>query len=415
MYQNLTFTQLRGLLTERAVVGRSKATTKDKAIALLEECDRLSAENGPVENFTGSPPSPPAPPTFHEPGATNTHLVEQPKFRIESALPGGNSGSETSTLRTVEVASDTLASVNCFRLDVGQVEDLLTKLVNKSINSPRGEDVAFVTSPKELTSRIDRAISSYLTKVGFHFAGRVNLAAKYSAIDIEVQSIVSSALIDTIYGWEIHSCGVCYGKPSEPWKFIFQPQLIFNESTAFVADLYELATTKLRAKLSRQFFGPLAIDKLDSLRGPQLPEWLCTSDGHWHVRWKPEHIEVFRWWWSQSSGGRWKLDYSRIVEIQGDYRCLCGAEVCKHLGIVEKFQQKLQQVERQKQFAALEKKRESEFARTATERRNLIDYLRDNHFQRASDIGFALFRQPFWGLSLNQLKQITNEISQVKP
>jgi hypothetical protein len=37
-------------------------SAKEKAIALLEECDRLSAENAPVENFTGEPPLPPAPP-----------------------------------------------------------------------------------------------------------------------------------------------------------------------------------------------------------------------------------------------------------------------------------------------------------------------------------------------------------------
>ena len=90
-YQNLTLKELKDLLRDRNIAGRSKATTKEKAIALLEECDRLSAENlpapveetpcdrlsaenlpapveeTPVENFTGSPPAPPAPPTFPEP------------------------------------------------------------------------------------------------------------------------------------------------------------------------------------------------------------------------------------------------------------------------------------------------------------------------------------------------------------
>ena len=404
-YQNLTFTQLRGLLTERAVVGRSKATTKEKAIALLEECDRLTAVNDAASESTDNSPA-----------VTSSSTAEQPKFRTESEFSGDPSISETAPLRTVEVTSAILETAPCFRLDVSQIENLLTKLVNKSINRQRGEDVAFVNAPKDLASGVDRAISSYLTKVGFDFMGRINLTAKYVAIDAEVQSIVASPLIDTIYGWEIHSCGVCYGKPSSSWKFIFQPQLIFNEmSHALVADLYEIATTKLRTKLSRQFFGPLAIDNLAALRGPQLPEWLATSDGHWHVRWKPEHIDVFRWWWSQSSGGRWKLDYSRVISKVQGYRCLCGSEHCKHLGIVEKFQQKLQQVERQKQFAELEKKRQSEFAQTTKERQKLIEFLRENHFKLASDIGFALFRQPFWSLSLNHLKQINQEIlSQVK-
>ena len=63
-YQDLNLKALKDLLRDRNIAGRSKATTKEKAIALLEECDRLSAENlpAPVENFTGSPPPPPAPP-----------------------------------------------------------------------------------------------------------------------------------------------------------------------------------------------------------------------------------------------------------------------------------------------------------------------------------------------------------------
>ena len=409
-YQNLTFTQLRGLLTERAVVGRSKATTKEKAIALLEECDRALVQKQLSKFPLSADPAPAVNDADFAPVAES-----EPKFRDERSLSSAPTGNETPAHGALAINPSLLGSIPAFRLDILQIERLLGQSLSARINRPRGEDVAFVNTPKDLASGVDRAIASYLMRAKFEFIGRLNLTAKYSPLDIEVQTIVSSPIIDTIYGWEIHSCGIVYGKPGSPWKFIFQPGMIFGEMPSpLVADIYEIACSKLSAKLSRQFFGPMPIADVSTLRGNHHTDWLCTSDGYWHCRHTVECVQVFRWWWSHANGGQWKLDYCKVLPDVPKYRCLCGAEACKHLGIIEKFQLKRQQQERQKQFAEIEKQRQIEFAAVSQERRELVQFLREKHFKLASDIGFALFRQPFWGLSLNQLKQIHEEINQVK-
>lgn len=410
-YSALTFTQLRGLLTERAVVGRSKATTKEKAIALLEECDRALVQKQLSKFPLSADPAPAVNDADFAPVAES-----EPKFRDEHSNNGVAAVPQDAKNGALEITSDTLGRVNGFRLDAGQVDRLLNALFNQQIRRVRGEDCAFLSTPKDLASPVDLAIAAYLSRVGFNFIGRVNLTSQYTNLDSQVHAVVSAPLMDTIYGWEIHTSGISYGKPSSPWRFIWAPAGLFAEIGAgIVADIYQIASIKIRAKMNQKYFGPLPVEDIAQLRKESLPDWLCTSDGHWHVRQTPEHFDIFRWWWSHSGGGRWKLDYCKVSREASGYHCACNSEHCKHLEIIEKFQQKMQQKERQKQYEALQKQRQKSLTSVNEERNQLIESLRKNHFKLASDIGFALFRQPFWGLSLNQIKQINQEIlSQVK-